>query len=91
MAIAIEDADRIDISDIRPASASRVASRRDLARGLHDAGRVDAVPAGKALACHQQDQCDRPGQRAITAETALLLGRFFGTSADFWLGLQTPV
>lgn len=27
-------------------------------------------------------------QRAITAETALRLGRFFGTSADFWLGLQ---
>ena len=28
------------------------------------------------------------GQRAVTAETALRLGRFFGTSADFWLGLQ---
>jgi len=29
------------------------------------------------------------GHRAVTAETALRLGRFFGTSADFWLGLQT--
>ena len=28
------------------------------------------------------------GHRAITAETALRLGRFLGTSADFWLGLQ---
>ncbi len=28
------------------------------------------------------------GHRAVTAETALRLGRFFGTSADFWLGLQ---
>ncbi len=28
------------------------------------------------------------GQRAITAETALRLGRWFGTSADFWLNLQ---
>jgi len=28
------------------------------------------------------------GRRAVTAETALRLGRFFGTSADFWLGLQ---
>ena len=28
------------------------------------------------------------GQRAVTAETALRLGRFFGTSANFWLGLQ---
>ena len=28
------------------------------------------------------------GERSITAETALLLSRFFGNSAEFWLGLQ---
>ncbi len=28
------------------------------------------------------------GQRAITADTALRLARFFGTSARFWLNLQ---
>lgn len=28
------------------------------------------------------------GKRAITAETALLLSRVFGTSAHFWMGLQ---
>lgn len=28
------------------------------------------------------------GKRSITAETAILLGRFFGTSAEFWLNLQ---
>ena len=28
------------------------------------------------------------GQRAITAETALRLGHWFGTSPDFWLNLQ---
>jgi antitoxin HigA-1 len=27
-------------------------------------------------------------RRAVTAETALRLGRFFNKSADFWLGLQ---
>ncbi len=27
-------------------------------------------------------------KRRITAETALRLGRFFGTSPKFWLGLQ---
>lgn len=27
-------------------------------------------------------------RRAITADTALRLARFFGTSAKFWLGLQ---
>jgi len=29
------------------------------------------------------------GQRAITADTALRLGRYFGASAQFWLNLQT--
>ena len=28
------------------------------------------------------------GRRAISAETALLLGERFGTTAEFWLGLQ---
>lgn len=28
-------------------------------------------------------------QRAVTADTALRLGHWFGTSADFWLNLQT--
>ena len=28
------------------------------------------------------------GKRAITPETALRLGRFFGKSAQFWLNLQ---
>ena len=28
------------------------------------------------------------GQRAVTGDTALRLGHFFGTSAEFWLNLQ---
>jgi addiction module HigA family antidote len=28
------------------------------------------------------------GARAITADTALRLGRYFGTSAEFWMNLQ---
>ena len=28
------------------------------------------------------------GKRKITADTALRLARFFGTSSEFWLGLQ---
>lgn len=28
------------------------------------------------------------GQRAITADTALRLGQWFGTGAEFWLNLQ---
>ncbi len=29
------------------------------------------------------------GKRAITADTALRLGRYFGTTAEMWLGLQS--
>ena len=29
------------------------------------------------------------GKRRITADTALRLAKFFGTSAEFWLGLQS--
>lgn len=28
------------------------------------------------------------GKRAISADTALRLAKYFGTSAEFWLGLQ---
>ncbi len=29
------------------------------------------------------------GKRAITADTALRLGRYFGTTAQFWINLQS--
>ncbi|MBK9210969.1 MAG: HigA family addiction module antidote protein [Anaerolineales bacterium] len=29
------------------------------------------------------------GKRAVTADTALRLSRFFGNSSQFWMGLQT--
>ncbi|WP_269208107.1 HigA family addiction module antitoxin [Thioalkalivibrio sulfidiphilus] len=28
------------------------------------------------------------GSRAVTADTALRLARYFGTTAEFWVGLQ---
>ena len=28
------------------------------------------------------------GKRAVTADTALRLARYFGTTAEFWLGMQ---
>jgi len=28
------------------------------------------------------------GKRAVTADTALRLARYFGTTPDFWMGLQ---
>jgi hypothetical protein len=32
---------------------------------------------------------DRRGRRAITADSALRFARYFGTSAEFWLNLQS--
>lgn len=29
------------------------------------------------------------GKRSVTADTALRLGRFFGTTPQFWMGLQS--
>ncbi len=39
------------------------------------------VPATRILAILH-------GQRSITADTALRLGRYFGNSAEFWMNLQ---
>jgi addiction module HigA family antidote len=46
--------------------------------------------AAKAMGLSRQRLSDVvKGNRAITAETALCLGRFFGNSPQFWLNLQT--
>jgi addiction module HigA family antidote len=39
------------------------------------------VPANRVTAILKEE-------RAVTADTALRLGRYFGTSARFWLNLQ---
>jgi addiction module HigA family antidote len=43
--------------------------------------RIIAVPANRVSQIIA-------GKRAITADTALRLAQYFGTSADFWLNLQ---
>jgi addiction module HigA family antidote len=40
-----------------------------------------AVPPGRVSAIVN-------GKRTITADTAIRLGRYFGTSPDVWMGLQ---
>ncbi len=62
----------------RPGSGGRLCTepgRRDVAgQDLeHPARRINEIVHGK---------------RAITADTALRLARFFGTSAEFWLNFQ---
>ena len=54
---------------------AREVSANKLALALH-------VPSGRITSILN-------GKRAITPETALRLGRYFGNSAQFWMNLQT--
>ena len=52
-----------------------------LGTGATELARRLDVPAGRiARILH--------GERAIASDTALRLGRYFGTTAEFWLNLQ---
>ncbi|EJW10458.1 HigA protein (antitoxin to HigB) [Rhodovulum sp. PH10] len=55
---------------------------RDLGLSAAELARQIDVPVNRITAIVN-------GQRGITADTALRLGHWFGTSPEFWLGLQT--
>jgi len=63
--------------------------------GEHLAEELEALGMSAAeLARHPKVPTNRitgilNGQRAITGDTALRLGHFFGTSPQFWLNLQS--
>ncbi|MGD0282460.1 MAG: HigA family addiction module antitoxin [Dissulfurispiraceae bacterium] len=48
---------------------------------INNLARNIAVPPGRVSAIVN-------GKRAITADTALRLSRYFGTSPDVWMGMQ---
>lgn len=55
---------------------------------------TDAGLSANALALQLRIPANRltailNGQRSITADTAMRLGRYFGTSARMWMNLQT--
>lgn len=60
---------------LRAELAAREMSANQLALALR-------VPANRITAILR-------GERSVTAETALRLGRFLGTGAAFWMNLQT--
>lgn len=67
-----------------PIHPGRILKRELAARGL-SANRLALglrVPSGRITDILN-------GKRGITPETALRLARAFGTSADFWMNLQT--
>jgi addiction module HigA family antidote len=58
--------------------------KRELAARKLSANRLSleiGVPSGRIIDILN-------GRRSITADTAVRLGRYFGNSAQFWLGLQ---
>jgi addiction module HigA family antidote len=54
---------------------------KPLGISINKLARDIAVPPGRISAIVN-------GKRAITADTAMRLGRYFGTSPEVWMGLQ---
>ncbi len=92
MTIKLDELQKLDLTDVLARPVRRLAithpgtflqtefleannlSANALANALH-------VPANRITAILK-------GQRGVSADTALRLARFFGTSPDFWLNLQ---
>lgn len=90
MSIRIEDVARLDFSDV--AGSERIGPVTP-GEVLRDEFMMPLGLSGRALARGLGVPSNRiteivAGARAVTAETAILLGERFGTSAEFWLDLQ---
>jgi addiction module HigA family antidote len=59
-----------------------------LAEQLEDLGMSAAALARQLKVPTNRITAILNGQRAVTGDTALRLGHFFGTSPEFWLNLQ---
>jgi addiction module HigA family antidote len=64
-------------------------SGRDPERRIPEAARTQHEPAALALRVPgNRINAIVAGERGITADTALRLGRYFGTSPQFWINMQ---
>jgi addiction module HigA family antidote len=91
MSILVEDVANLDFSDVAGAARIGPVTPGDV---LREEFMVPLGLSGRALARELGVPSNRiteivAGQRAITAETAIILGARFGTSAEMWLNLQT--
>jgi antitoxin HigA-1 len=90
MAIRIEDVAGTDFSDVAGTERIGPVTPGDV---LREEFMVPLGLSARALARELGVPSNRitailAGDRGITAETAILLGGRFGTSAEFWLNLQ---
>ena len=83
--------DQLDLSDattgerlpaVTPGEVLRVEFMEPLGLSARGLARDIGVPANRVTGIIN-------GERAVTADTALLLETRFGTSAEFWMNLQT--
>lgn len=90
MAIRIEDVATMDFSDVAgnrrigmvtPGEVLREEFMVPLGLSARALARELGVPSNRITAI-------LAGSRGVTAETAILLGERFGTSAEFWMNLQ---
>jgi addiction module HigA family antidote len=91
MAIRTEDTAGLDYSDV--ATTDRIGPIPP-GEVLREEFMIPLGLSGRALARDLGVPSNRiteivAGGRAISAETAILLGERFGTTAEFWLNLQT--
>jgi antitoxin HigA-1 len=94
MVISREDveAGRVDLSDVVEVGAADLppVTPGEILRDWMDDVSLSANALARALRVPpNRITAILKGDRAISAETALRLGRFFGTSPQFWLNLQT--
>ena len=69
------------LDPIHPGEILREEFMKPLGVSINGLARDIAVPPGRISAIVN-------GKRAITADTALRLGKYFGVSSELWLGLQ---
>jgi addiction module HigA family antidote len=86
------DAGRVDLADVIDPGAERlppVSPGRILREEYLRPLRLSAATVAGAIGVPRNRLTEIiNGRRAITADTALRLGIYFGTSAEFWLSLQ---
>jgi addiction module HigA family antidote len=90
MTIRIEDVAGLDFSDVAGAEPIGPVTPGEV---LREEFMVPLGLSGRALARELGVPSNRiteivAGERAISAETAIILGERFGVSAEFWLNLQ---
>ena len=86
-----EDLDQVDFSDVdsgeaiprtRPGDMLHLEFMEPLGLSAYALAKAIGVPANRITGILNST-------RAITADTAVRLGRYFGTTAEMWMNLQT--